>query len=295
MYTAPSWSRTGRNQAVCGSTNANWAARTDDRLLTGARYMLHNSNYKEPGRMVLGWWWNVKQGSGFGQPYINGFTIYENNLTPLSGAQGRPYLGNPSTCFLYPSAAANKRGDLALVFDASTGSNMNPSVAYAIADDFTAVPPGFTYYTAQTGNARPSDNVWGDYNTVRAFLPTQDTWVGAGHTIQSGSNCAYCALPVLFNFGRARDYQSWNGWQDAAPPGWTTIVDTSFEGGFPGSWSVFDGLSGYGEYYWAKRGCRAYAGSYSGWAIGGGANGAALSCGSYYLSLIHISEPTRPY
>ena len=284
VYTAPSWSRTGRNQAVCGSTNANWAARTDDRLLTGARYMLHNSNYKEPGRMVLGWWWNVKQGSGFGQPYINGFTIYENNLTPLSGAQGRPYLWNPSTCFLYPSAAANKRGDLALVFDASTGSNMNPSVAYAIADDFTAVPPGFTYYIAQTSNARPSDNVWGDYNTVRAFLPTQDTWVGAGHTIQSGSNCSYCALPVLFNFGRARDFQSWNGWQDAAPPGWTTIVDTSFEGGFPGSWSVFDGLSGYGEYYWAKRGCRAYAGSYSGWAIGGGANGAALSCGSYYAN-----------
>jgi len=285
MYTAPSWSRTGRNQAVCGSTNANWAARTDDRLLTGARYMLHNSNYKEPGRMVLGWWWNVKQGGGFGQPYIDGFTIYENNLSVLSGAQGRPYLWNPSVCFLYPSAAANKRGDLALVFNASTGSNMNPSVAYAIADDYTAVPPGFTYYTVQASNARPSDNVWGDYNTVRAFLPTQDTWVGAGHTIQSGSNCTYCALPVLFNFGRARDFPSWNGWQDAAPPpGWTTIVEANFEGGFPGAWSVFDGLSGYGEYYWAKRGCLAYTGSYGGWAVGGGSDGGALGCGSYYAN-----------
>ena len=284
VYTITAWNQTITGQAVCGSSTANWAGRTDDRLLTGARYMLHNSNYKEPGRMVLGWWWNVKQGNGFNQPYIDGFAIYENNLSALSGAQGRPYVWNPSACFLYPSAAANKRGDLALVFNTSTGSAMNPSVAYAIADDFTAVPPGFTYSIAQTSNARPSDNVWGDYNTVRAFLPTHDTWVGAGHTIQNGSNCAYCALPLLFNFGRARDFPSWNGWQDAAPPGWTTIVEANFEGSFPGAWNVFDGISGYGEYFWAKRGCRAYAGSYSGWGIGGGANGAALSCGSYYAN-----------
>ncbi len=286
VYTVPAWSRTTRNQAVCGSSTANWAGRTDDRLLTGARYMLHSSNYKDPGRMVLGWWWNVKQGNGFSQPYVDGFAIYENNLSMLSGAQGRPYIWNASVCFLYPSAAANKRGDLGLVFNASSGSNMNPSLAYALADDFTAVPPGFTYYLAQTSNARPSDSVWGDYNTVRAFLPTQDTWVGAGHVIASSSNCSYCSLPVLFNFGRARDFPSWNAWQDTAPPpaGWITVVETNFEGSFPAGWSVFDGYSGYGEYYWAKRGCRVYTGSYSGWAVGGGGNGANLSCGSYYAN-----------
>jgi hypothetical protein len=64
---------------------------------------------------------------------------------------------------------------------------------------------------------------------------------------------------------------------------WTTIASTDFEGAFPSPWQVYDdnGAS-YGEYYWGKRTCRPYAGSYSGWGVGGGANGAALSCGSNY-------------
>lgn len=71
-------------------------------------------------------------------------------------------------------------------------------------------------------------------------------------------------------------------WNCYTPPGWVTIIYENFEGTFPGSWSVFDNYSGYGEYYWAKRSCRPYQGSYSGWAVGGGANGSYLSCGSNY-------------
>lgn len=70
--------------------------------------------------------------------------------------------------------------------------------------------------------------------------------------------------------------------QVAATP-WTTIVSENFEGSFPGAWTVSDNDgSTNGTYYWAKRNCRAYAGSYSGWGVGGGANGAALGCGSNY-------------
>jgi hypothetical protein len=67
-------------------------------------------------------------------------------------------------------------------------------------------------------------------------------------------------------------------------PGCVTIVSEDFEGSFPGTtWRVFDnnGTTN-GEYYWAKKNCKAYAGSNSGWAVGGGANGAALACGSNY-------------
>jgi HYDIN/CFA65/VesB-like, Ig-like domain len=64
--------------------------------------------------------------------------------------------------------------------------------------------------------------------------------------------------------------------------GWETLVNTTFEGDFPGSWDVDDDYSGYGEYYWAARPCRPFAGSNSGWAVGGGANGNTLSCGSNY-------------
>jgi uncharacterized repeat protein (TIGR02543 family) len=66
-------------------------------------------------------------------------------------------------------------------------------------------------------------------------------------------------------------------------PGWTTIVSENFEGSFPGSWNVLDndGTTN-GEYYWGKRGCKPYAGSYSGWGVGAGAQGSWLNCGNNY-------------
>ncbi len=64
--------------------------------------------------------------------------------------------------------------------------------------------------------------------------------------------------------------------------GWTDIMTEDFEGSFPGSWSVFDNISGSGEYLWGKRDCRPHSGSYSGWAVGGGPDGASLSCGANY-------------
>jgi len=63
---------------------------------------------------------------------------------------------------------------------------------------------------------------------------------------------------------------------------WTNIVAEDFEGNFPGAWSVFDNAGGYGEYYWGKRNCRPHSGSYSGWAVGAGTDGASLSCGDDY-------------
>ncbi len=66
-------------------------------------------------------------------------------------------------------------------------------------------------------------------------------------------------------------------------PQWETIMSETFEGSFPGDWGVGDSNGGEGgEYYWGKRSCRSYAGSYSGWAVGAGAQGGALSCGSNY-------------
>ena len=66
-------------------------------------------------------------------------------------------------------------------------------------------------------------------------------------------------------------------------PTWTTIASENFEGSFPrAGWEVADFQSGYGEYYWAKRTCRPRSGSYSGWGVGGGAQGSGLSCGSSY-------------
>ncbi len=70
--------------------------------------------------------------------------------------------------------------------------------------------------------------------------------------------------------------------KDFTPGSWVTIMSETFEGAFPGVWQVSDEHTGSGEYYWAARDCRSYSGSYSGWAVGGGADGGPLVCDSDY-------------
>ncbi|MEA3439804.1 MAG: choice-of-anchor J domain-containing protein, partial [Chloroflexota bacterium] len=67
----------------------------------------------------------------------------------------------------------------------------------------------------------------------------------------------------------------------STPTDWVTIMSEDFEGDFPGSWTVGDNNGG-DEYYWNKRNCRPYQGSNSGWAVGGGADGSGLACGSNF-------------
>ncbi|MBK6433119.1 MAG: hypothetical protein IPF85_20755, partial [Anaerolineae bacterium] len=60
-------------------------------------------------------------------------------------------------------------------------------------------------------------------------------------------------------------------------PDWLTLVNQTFESTFPGNWQILDNNgAAYGEYYWGRRACRPYAGGYSGWAIGAGADSSAL-------------------
>lgn len=68
-----------------------------------------------------------------------------------------------------------------------------------------------------------------------------------------------------------------------APGNWATITAADFEAGFPAGWSAGDdnGATG-GRFTWARRDCRAFGGRFGGWAVGGGANGTGLGCGSNY-------------
>jgi M6 family metalloprotease-like protein len=76
--------------------------------------------------------------------------------------------------------------------------------------------------------------------------------------------------------------------------GWVTIVSEGFEGDFPGLWRVGRN-DGHPDYWWAKRSCRPYSGSYSGWAIGGGAAGTQLACGSEYSDYIDTYMTYGPF
>lgn len=93
------------------------------------------------------------------------------------------------------------------------------------------------------------------------------------------SVCAFCFFPREW----VRAGEHGNSIPSPIPPGWITIMREDFEESFPGAWNVFDyDGSDNGEFYWGKRNCRSYAGDFSGWAVGAGPDGAALSCGSNY-------------
>jgi len=213
--TRDAWTPTGRGDAHCGDPN--WAARYDQRLLTGARYSINNAGLVDPkilGRKILGWWWNVGEGGGFDLPYIDAAAFYEDNLTQVGGWLGRPYVWSGSYCFAYPSCTPNKRQDLGMVFNYADGEDLRPDVGFAIADDYVHAPPGWSFYTVVRSKALPSDEVWGDYNTVREFEPTQKTWVAGAHFIENYTyNCSRCSDPVYFVFGRERDFWSWERWR----------------------------------------------------------------------------------
>jgi hypothetical protein len=111
-------------------------------------------------------------------------------------------------------------------------------------------------------------------------------------TVYTGSGTSWAATnkPVGTYYYRVRatncaGNSNWSSTRSTtvSPPGWITLASQNFEGTFPGDWQVWDDNgSSYGEYYWGKRNCRPYAGSYSGWGVGGGTQGAALGCGSNY-------------
>jgi hypothetical protein len=213
--TVPAWAFTTRGGAHCGASSGNWAARYDQRVLAGARYEVQPPVDGVGGKKILGWWGNVKEGGGFPFPYVEAAAFYEDTLELVPGASGRPLVWSSSTCFAYPSVAANKRGDLGMVLNYGTGEDLNPSVAFAMADDFVSPPPGWLYYRARISNARPLDNKWGDYNTVREFEPTEKVWVAASHFLPTTDGaCCSAAAPVYFVFGRGRDADSWARWQD---------------------------------------------------------------------------------
>lgn len=104
------------------------------------------------------------------------------------------------------------------------------------------------------------------YYRVKAENDTQESeWSNTEFT--TVSNHVYLPL-VLKNYT-----QSAGGWVD--------IMTEDFEGVFPGDWDLNDYYPP-GEYIWGNRDCEVYEGSNSGWAVGGGADGSILPCGSNY-------------
>jgi hypothetical protein len=213
--TVPAWNLSGdctNNPTICSHCgNPNWLARSDQRILGGARYNL-DTNVANPGRNILAWWWNVREGIGFPHPYINGVAFYEDTMSLVSGSQGRPYLWSSVLCLAYPDASTNQREDLGMVFNYSVDPDLHkPYAGFMLQDDYQVALPGGPIYGAVASNAGPSDLVWGDYNTVRAFNH-HTTWIAGVHYIPGSTNCSNCSVPLYFSFGRERDQNNYWWW-----------------------------------------------------------------------------------
>lgn len=63
-------------------------------------------------------------------------------------------------------------------------------------------------------------------------------------------------------------------------PGWVDIANQTFEGDFPGAWTLVDNTGG--AFSFGKRGCQPFQGAFSGWAVGGGSSGTSLECAANY-------------
>ena len=122
-------------------------------------------------------------------------------------------------------------------------------------------------------------NVWDD--AANTCVPPSTY---ARNVNQNWLETQICHLSTFSLFGERQDLFLpiiMNPAVTPSPGNWTTIYNETFEGDFPGSWSLFEFGTTTG-YVWGKRNCQAFQGSFSGWGVGGGVNGSALGCNANY-------------
>lgn len=195
--TIPAWSPTPRGRAHCrGPGGYNWCAWADSRVVAGW-----------VAKGVIGFFWNVREGSGFPWPYVNAATFRESDRAYL----GRPFIWWDTNAWLYASASPNKRGHLGIA--AWWGNRtVGPTCAVGIDDDFNGDPPGWEMgANVAQSNRTPSNNAWGDYLRVRQFEPSEKTWIVGCHIIRNGVTGA-SVQPWFAFFGRERDLNSVMRW-----------------------------------------------------------------------------------
>lgn len=90
-----------------------------------------------------------------------------------------------------------------------------------------------------------------------------------------------CGTSYSISFGLGNNQEIYLPFITGIPEGqWQAPIYESFEGVFPGGWTITDN-PGLG-YQWKDRDCGSSAGYWGGWAVGGGTNGLSLTCGSEY-------------
>jgi hypothetical protein len=197
-----------------------------------------------------------------------------------------------------PSLAVDKFGNMAVGYSAASGTHF-ADIRYAgrlVSDTLGTLGQDEAIMMAGSGAQNNSCGGgictrWGDYSAMTVdpvddctFWYTTEYYAALGGNWQTRigsfrySICGPVPPPL------AQTYLPMISIGNSAASGnWSTMMQEGFEGAWPSAgWQVAD--PGFGEYFWAKRNCRASSGSFSAWAIGGGSIGQGLSCGANYIN-----------
>ena len=201
--------------------------------------------------------WQVRAVNGFGNTEANGGTWWSFTVVPPKSAY-LPLvyrLASPPGAF-HKTAPAN----------GAINQSTSPKLSWETSSNATA----YEYCYDMIDNAA-CDTSWASTATSTS-IPLSGLSPTTSYFWQVRANNAG-------GFADA-DGGTWWSFTTAAPSTWVTIIHEDFEGDFPGVWEL-DDVNGTGI-IWGKRDCKPFAGSYSGWGIGGGSSGSSLGCGSNY-------------
>ncbi len=207
------------------------------------------------------------------------------------GGPGEANSGNFWT-FTTEASAMDKITNLPLVI-APLNSNPPPPSAFGKLSPANETPDLSIPVTLDWSGATGADSYEYCYDLTLDGDCT-GTWTSSGTASQVevaglSNSTAYEWQVRAVNSGGmtyANGITEWNFTTITSADAWTTIAAENFEGTFPQpGWSRVDASSmDGGEYLTAKRDCYPTSGSFSGWMIGGGANGGSLNCGDDYLN-----------
>lgn len=201
----PWMDRSGGQNCTSGGVVNNWCQWNDSRVKGGAL-----------ARGVLYFAIDASQGGGFVYPYSRIVKVGEADMSYLGDIDVNASWGP----IQYVTLSPNAHGDLGLAWawsGTAGASSYYPSTSVGLLDDYSPGYPENAYFLYGAGNTCQYSGIWrwGDYLTVRPFLPAGDVFVGAAYAIK-GNNCGgagWYAEPHHVVFGRARDTGSYRRWK----------------------------------------------------------------------------------
>lgn len=172
-----SWPESGTNitatdvpvQAWTFTGGSGWLQRFDPRITAGWR----------SGNQV-GFGWTAAPDAVFPNNHVR-VVVFD---TATGNVVSQPHLWSNSVSFAYMGAAPNSDGDVGVSVSFGNGANVHPSHAVGV---LGAAGPAWVLVTTASGTDEPSQNVWGDYQTVSQHGATGTNWVASGFTQQGGA------------------------------------------------------------------------------------------------------------